>query len=83
MKNFKIFGEVQTASYLKKIIQSPTRLKLPIIMSLEQIFSYGDIQESTDICFPKASRLQFLDVQKRCSANAFTGQSETWLPENL
>ena len=38
MKNFKIFGEAQTASYLKKIIQPPTRLKLPIIVSGTNIF---------------------------------------------
>ena len=60
MKDFKIFYKGQSASWLKEFIQSPTSWKLPT--SLEQIFSYGDMQEYTDICFPSALRMQFLGV---------------------
>ena len=56
-KHFKTFYETETASRLEEIIQ--------------QIFSYENIQEYTDIFFPSASRMQFWVVQKRCSANAF------------
>ena len=57
-KNLKTFYEPQTASRVKKSIQHPTRLK--VLTSLQQIFSYGDLQEYTGTCFPSALRNQFL-----------------------
>ena len=60
MKNFRRIYEVQTASRLKEIIKPPTRQKFA--SSLEKNFSYGDIQEYTPICFPSASKMQFLGV---------------------
>ena len=57
MKNFKIFCQVQIASYPKEIIQASTRYELPT--SLEQLYSYGDIQKYTNICFESALRMQF------------------------
>ena len=56
-------------SCLKEINQTNTRYKSPT--SLKQTFSYRDVQEYTDICFPSASRMQFLSFQKWCSANVF------------
>ena len=52
MENDKTFYEAQTASSLNEIIQFPR--------SVEQKFLYGDIQEYSDVCFPSASRMQFL-----------------------
>ena len=40
-------------------------------MPVEQKFSCGFVQKYTDICFQNASRMQFLGVQKWCSANVF------------
>ena len=40
-------------------------------MSLEQKFSYGDIQKNTDICVQTASRMSFLGVKKWYNANVF------------
>ena len=49
MKNCITFCEVQTAIHLKEIIQP---LPPPsFTTSLEQKFSYGDMQKYTDICF--------------------------------
>ena len=77
MKNCKTFYEVHTANRLKEIIQFPPNAP-PILpdkilirlWTLEQKFSYGDIQKYTELCFPSASRMQFLSV-KICSANFF------------
>ena len=52
MENDKTFYEAQTASSLNEIIQFPR--------SVEQKFLYGDIQGYSDVCFPSASRMQFL-----------------------
>ena len=52
MENDKTFYEAQTASSLNEVIQLP--------WSLEQKFLYGDIQEYSDVCFPSASRMQYL-----------------------
>ena len=68
-KIWKTFYEAQTMSRLKEINQTNTRYKSPT--SLKQKFSYRDVQEYTDICFPSASRMQFLSFQKWCSANVF------------
>ena len=40
-------------------------------MSLEQKFSYGDIQKYIYICVQTASRMSFLGVKKWYSANVF------------
>ena len=74
MKNFETFYEPQTAIYLKEIIQPPIRSKLPTF--LQQKFSNGDLQEYTDICFPSAPRMQFLCVQKWCSAIFFSDTNQ-------
>ena len=68
-KILKTFYEAQTMSRLKEINQTNTRYKSPT--SLKQKFSYRVVQEYTDICFPSASRMQFLSFQKWCSANVF------------
>ena len=49
MKIAKTFCEAQPTSRVKEFISSPTRQKFP--KSLEQKFSYGDIQEYIDSCF--------------------------------
>ena len=73
MKNCKTFYEDQTASNFKEIVQpSQTRSHQNLTTPLEQKISYGDIQKCTDICFQSASRIQFLEVKKWCSANAFS-----------
>ena len=56
------------------MIQPPTRKKLPT--SLEQKYSYGDLQEYTDNCFPSASRMQLLGVYKCCSVNSFSDTNQ-------
>ena len=38
--------------------------------------SYGDIQKYTDICFQSTSKMQFLGVNKRCSANVFSNTKQ-------
>ena len=38
---------------------------------VEQKISYRYVQKYTDICFQNAPRMQFLRVQKLCSANVF------------
>ena len=49
MKIAKTFCQAQPTSRVKEFISSLTRQKFP--KSLEQKFSYGDIQEYRDICF--------------------------------
>ena len=68
MKNFKTFYEAQTASRLKEIIQLLQHIKASYV-SGTNIQEYADIQEYTDICFPRALRMKFLGVQKRCCEN--------------
>ena len=80
MKNRKTFYKTQTAGYLKEIIeiiQSPKTSHSPtpsdeILLSLEQKFSYGNIQ--TFALRQNALKMQFLDVKKwnRCSVNVFS-----------
>ena len=80
MKNRKTFYKIQTAGYLKEIIeiiQSPKTSHSPtpsdeILLSLEQKFSYGNIQ--TFALRQNALKMQFLDVKKwnRCSVNVFS-----------
>ena len=41
-------------------------------------FSYGDIQKYMDICFQRASRIEFLSVKKWCSANFLTRNRNTF-----
>ena len=75
MKNCKVFYEASAATHLKEIIQlppNPPPTRLNLTKSLEQNFSYGDIQKYTDICFQSASRMQFWSVKKWCSANVFS-----------
>ena len=72
MKNCKTFYEAQTASCLKEIIQpppdsQPTPIRQNLTTSLEEKFSYGDIQKYTDICFQSTTRMQFFGVKKWCS----------------
>ena len=52
MKNFKTFYEAKTAGSLKG----------NNLTSLDKKFSYGDLQEYTNIYFPSASKMQFLGV---------------------
>ena len=49
----------------------PTRTRQNLITSLEQKFSYRDIQQYTDICFQSAPRMQFLGVKKWCNTIFF------------
>ena len=63
MKNFKTFYENQIVNRLEEIITLlPTRTKKKLPTSREQTFSYGDMQEYTDICFPSALRMHFLGI---------------------
>ena len=63
MKNFKTFYENQIVNCLEEIITlPPTRTKKKLPTSREQTFSYEDMQEYTDICFPSALRMQFLCI---------------------
>ena len=41
-------------------------------MPVEQRSSYRYVHKYTDICFQNDSRMQFLGVQKWCSANVFS-----------
>ena len=84
MKNCKVFYEASAATHLKEIIQlppNPPPTRLNLTKSLEQNFSYGDIQKYTDICFQSASRMQFWSVKKWCSANVFSDikQKHVWV----
>ena len=77
MKNCKTFYEAQTAICFKEIIQpppipNPPPIRYNLATSLEQKFSYGDIQKYTDICFQSATRMQFFGVKKWCSPNVFS-----------
>ena len=81
MKNCKTFCEAQTASRLMEIVQPPTKpnpTQKNLTTSLEQKFSYGDIQKYMDICFQRASRIEFLSVKKWCSANFLTRNRNTF-----
>ena len=86
MKNCKTFYEGQAASRVKEIIQPlhhPSSQPDKSSMSLEQKFSYGDIKKNTNICFQRASRIQFLGVKKWCSANAFLTPNRKMLAEKF
>ena len=48
------------------------KIKSNLTTSLEQKFSYGDMQKYADICFESTSRMQFWSVRKGCSANVFS-----------
>ena len=52
-------------------LPNPPSTKQNLKTSLEQKFSYGDIRKYTDICFQRASRMQFLAFDKWGSANAY------------
>ena len=45
-------------------------------MSVGQKFSYRYVQKYTDICFQNAPRMQFLGVQKLCSADVFSDTTQ-------
>ena len=66
MKNCETLYESQRVSRLEEIIQPlhPPPPPIQIKSSLEQKFSYVDIQKYTGICFQSASRMQFLGVNK-------------------
>ena len=71
MKNCKTFYKAQTVCYLKEITQSPQKPsthhptnRWNLLTSPEQIFSNGDVQKYTEICFQSVSRMQFLGVRK-------------------
>ena len=71
MKNCKTFYKTQTAATLRKLFRLPPNplIRLNLTTSLEQTFSYGDIQKYTDICLQSASIMQLLSV--KYSANVF------------
>ena len=63
MKNFKTFCQAQTAiRSVAQLLSTPFPRKQKLPKSLEQKFSYEELQEQTKICFPSASRIQFLGV---------------------
>ena len=66
MKNLKTFYNSQT---LKEIIQRPLPHKNFLLLRKKNYLI--DLQEYTDLRFPSASRMQFLDVWKWCSAIFF------------
>ena len=59
---------------LRKLFSLPSIHSSPdkILLRLWNKNILADIQKHTDICFQSASRMQFLGVQKWCSANVFS-----------
>ena len=53
-------------------IRNSPPIKQNLTTSLEQKFSYGNIQKYTDVCFESATRMKFFGVKKRCSPNVFS-----------
>ena len=74
MKNFKKFQKFQL---ILKIVKHFTRVNHHFPNQIKSYYasgtniSYGDIRKNTDVCFQSASRIQFLDVKKWCSAKVF------------
>ena len=61
-------------------IPNPSPTKQNLTTSLEQKFSYGDIQKHTDIFFQSASRMQFFGVKKWCSSYVFSDTKQKNVP---
>ena len=71
MKIFKTYCEVKTVSYLTSLVEQKLLTSL-----VEQKFSYEDLQEYRDICFPRASRMQFSAIQKWLSAKVLSDTNQ-------